>query len=199
VTVVPGVEVVILNQTGEVSIGVQEAKLVRWVLADFGSRTEGIGNNPPASVEGFMKNVEAAICGAAANPVVDAIAHPFNLGRFPARANPEDLPRDMVARIADAMAGHGCAFELMNQAFWWHPEISVAEYVEQMVPVIQVFAEAGVDFVVGSDAHSSGAVGNLAFSQRLMTAAGLGRDHLIDLEALNERRRWEQAHGRRLE
>ena len=74
----------------------------------------------------------------------------------------------MLGRIADAMARGNCAFELMNQAFWWHPDLSVDEYVEQFVPVIQLFADAGVYFCVGSDAHSCGAVGNLAFCERLM-------------------------------
>lgn len=198
ITVVPGAEAVILNPAGKVSIGREQARLLRWVLADFGGRSEGIGANPPATVQGFLSNVESAMCAAVANPVVDAVAHPFNLGRFPARANPEDLPRDMVGRIAEALAAHGCAYEIMNQAFWWHPDLSVEEYVEQIVPVLRLFADEGVNFVVGSDAHSSGAVGNLGFCERLMAAAGLGWDHLVDLQTLNDQRRWEQARGQRL-
>lgn len=198
VTVVPGVEAVISDASGRVSIDREQGQLVRWVLADFGARTEGIGINPPATIEGFLHNVETAMCGAARNPVVDAIAHPFNLGRFPARANPEDLPRDLLVRVADTMAANGCSYEIMNQAFWWHPDLSVVEYVAQIVPVLHVFADAGVNFVVGSDAHSCGAVGNLGFCKRLMDAAGLGMEHLIDLQELNDRRRREQARGQRL-
>lgn len=196
--VVPGVEGVILDASGRVSVSREQARMVRWVLVDMAWRTKGVGDNPPATLDGVLANVEAAMCAAAANPVVDAIAHPLNMGRFQACLNPEDFPRDMLARIASAMAEARCAFEIMNQAYWWHPELSVSEYVEQMVPILQLFAEAGVNFVVGSDAHSAGAVGNLTFCQTLMKAAGIGRDMLIDLMALNEQRRHEQSRGARL-
>ncbi|MBC7287831.1 MAG: PHP domain-containing protein [Armatimonadetes bacterium] len=198
VTVIPGVEATILNPRGDVSISVWEARLLRWVLVDFGSYSDGIARNPPVTREALLKNIEQAMCGAAANPAVDAIAHPFNFGRFAVRLDPSELPKDMLARIANAMAEHNCAFELMNQAYWWYPELSVDEFVNQFAPVIALFADAGVNFVVGSDAHSVCGVGNLQFSRRLMRAAGVENDMLVDLEALNDRRRWEQAHGRRL-
>ncbi len=198
VEVIPGAEATILDPSGRVSITREQAAMLRWVLVDFGGRTEGIGSNPPATVEGFLANVERAMIAAAQNPVVDAIAHPFNLGRFPARVEPGDLPRDMLGRIASAMAEAGCAFEIMNQAYWWYPELKVQDFVEQFVPVLRLFAEAGVLFVVGSDAHSAGAVGNLRFCVELMERAGIGRDQLVDLVAVNDKRRWEQAQGKRL-
>jgi histidinol phosphatase-like PHP family hydrolase len=198
VTVVPGVEAVVLNCDGELSLRPSEARLVRWVLAELSYHTEGIGHDAPASLEGFLANVERCLCAAAASPLVDALAHPFNLGRFAARVNPEDLPRPMLQRIARAMVENDCAYELMNQAYWWHPDLGVGEYVEQIIPVLRLFAEMGVTFTVGSDAHSVCGVGNLVFAHYLMEAAGIGREALVDLEALNERRRWEQAHGRRL-
>ncbi|MCX7600271.1 MAG: PHP domain-containing protein, partial [Armatimonadetes bacterium] len=111
VTVVPGAEVVILNPSGDVSITREGARYFRWIIADFGTRTTGVGCAVPATVQGFLKNVEMAMVKAAANPVVDAIAHPFNLGRWEAKLNPEDLPEDMLRRIAEAMAANECAYE----------------------------------------------------------------------------------------
>ncbi len=196
VTVIPGVEATILNPRGDVSISIDEARRVCWILADFSQRTEGIARNVPATVGGFLKNIEQAMVNAAANPVVDAIAHPFNLGRWEATLNPEDLPADMIARVAEAFARNGCAYELMDQAYWWHPDISVAEYVRQITPILRVFSEAGVNFCAGSDAHSCGGVGNLGFVRRMMREAGINRDQLVDLEALNDLRRHEQASGK---
>jgi histidinol phosphatase-like PHP family hydrolase len=193
VTVIPGVEATILNPRGDVSIRTEEAALVRWVMADFSHMTEGVARNVPATMGGFLKAVEQAMVNAAANPVVDAIAHPFNLGRWEARLNPEDLPADMIARVAEAFAANGCVYELMDQAHWWHPDIAVAEYLRQITPVLRVFSEAGVYFCAGSDAHSSGAVGNLGFVRRMMREAGITRDQLVDIEALNAKRRHEQA------
>lgn len=198
VTVVPGAEVVILNPDGDVSITREAARYFRWIIADFGTRTAGVGFAVPATVQGLLKNVEQAMARAASNPLVDAIAHPFNLGRWEARLNPEDLPEEMLRRIAEAMAANECAYELSAQAWWWYPDLAVDEYLRQITPVLRVFSNTGVYFAVGSDAHSACGVGNMAFAERMMREAGITRDQLIDLEALNDRRRHEQAKGKRL-
>jgi histidinol phosphatase-like PHP family hydrolase len=46
-----------------------------------------------------------------------------------------------------------------------------------------------VKFVVGSDAHSAGAVGNLRYCQLLMSAAGIGLSQLVDLKRMALARR----------
>ncbi len=188
VTVVPGIEVTILDPDGEVSCGEDERRLVRWVLADIGWRTRGIGRLAPTSKKRVIDNAVAAMVNAAANPNVDAIAHPFNLGRFDVRVYPTDFALADLERIAEAMADNGCAFELMNQIYWWYPELSIREFEEQYVPILRVFAEAGVVFCVGSDAHSCGAVGNLGYCKRLMELAGITMDQVLDLAALNAAR-----------
>lgn len=198
VAVVPGAEVVILNPDGDLSISREEARYFRWIIADLSTQTAGVGREVPATVQRFLENVERALVKAAANPLLDAIAHPFNLGRWEAKLNPEDLPEDMLGRIAEAMSANECAYELSAQAWWWHPDISVDEYLRQITPVLRIFSQAGVYFAVGSDAHSACGVGNLSFVSRMMRAAGITRDQLIDLETLNERRRHEQAKGKRL-
>jgi DNA polymerase (family 10) len=198
VTVVPGVEAIILDTDGDLSLTRDDARLLRWVIADFGTRTTGIGSAVSAFLGTYLANVERAMVNAARNPLLDAVAHPFHLGRWEACLNPEDLPDDMLRRIAEAMATEECAFEVSNQAYWWHPDVSVDEYLEQMARVLRIFSEAGVLFTVGSDAHSVCGVGNLGFALRLLAAGGIGRDQLVDLEALNDRRRHEQATGRRL-
>ncbi len=197
VAVLPGAEATILNPRGDVSISEREARMLRWVLVDFSGHTDGIARNPPVSRRALIENIERAMCEAAANPLVDAIAHPFNLGRWAVQLQPEELPRDMLGRVAEAMALHSCAFEIMGQAYWWYPELSVGDFVAQFVPVVQIFAEAGVNFVVGSDAHSVCGVGNLTFCEWVMDEAGIGVEMLVDIEAVNERRRHEQAEGRR--
>ena len=195
VTVIPGAEATILNPRGDISISEREARLLRWVLVDFSGHTDGIARNAPISRTALLENIERAMCAAAANPLVDAIAHPFNFGRWAVQVQPSELPRDMLWRIAEAMARHRCAFEIMGQAYWWYPDLSVEEFVGQFVPVVQIFAEAGVNFVVGSDAHSVCGVGNLTFCEWVMDAAGVTMDMLVDLEAVNDRRRREQAGG----
>jgi putative hydrolase len=184
VKVIIGVEGVILDTEGTVSVEPRDAAAVKLVLVDFGSATRGIGVDPPASMKRYEDNVLAAVENAANNPVVDAIAHPFNLGRFAAVLTPEQLSREGLRRVAKAMSDHNVAFEIMNQAHWWYPQMTVEEFTRDFVGVLKIFAREGVKFIVGSDAHSAGAVGNLQYCRHLMRAAGIELSQLVDLERM---------------
>lgn len=188
VKVIPGVEGTILDTEGNVSVEERDARAVKLVLVDFGGRTRGIATDPPASIQRFHDSVLAAVENAVQNPVVDAIAHPFNLGRFPAVLTPEQLSREGLRRVARLMYEGNVAFELMNQAHWWFPQMSVAEFTREYAGVVRIFAAEGVKFIVGSDAHSAGAVGNMRHVRHLMRAAGVERSQLVDLEKMAEAR-----------
>lgn len=191
VKVIPGVEGVILDTEGTVSVEERDARAVKLVLVDFGGRTRGIAADPPAGIQRFHDNVMAAVENAVQNPVVDAIAHPFNLGRFPAVLTPEQLSRQGLRRVARLMYERNVAFELMNQAHWWFPQMSVDEFTREYAGVVRIFAAEGVKFIVGSDAHSAGAVGNMRHVRHLMLAAGVERSQLVDLEKMAEAREME--------
>ena len=128
VTVVSGLEASILDTEGALSVGAEEAAAVRFVLADMGEGTRGVAVDPPASIKRYEENLLAAMSNAAQNPVVDAIAHPFNLGRFDAALTPEQLSRSGLRRLAGTMADSNVAFEIMNEAHWWYPRMPVAEF-----------------------------------------------------------------------
>lgn len=181
ITVVVGVEAMILDTEGTVSVDREAAAMVQFVLADLGSLTRGVAVDPPASVKRYEENVLAAVANAARNPVVDAIAHPFNLGRFDAVLTPEQISRDGLRRVARVMVEYNVAFEIMNQIHWWFPQMTVAEFTRDYSLLLRIFAREGVKFVVGSDAHSCGAVGNLHYCSQLMQAAGIERSQLVNL------------------
>ena len=181
VTVVSGLEASILDTEGALSVGAEEAAAVRFVLADMGEGTRGVAVDPPASIKRYEENLLAAMSNAAQNPVVDAIAHPFNLGRFDAALTPEQLSRSGLRRLAGTMADSNVAFEIMNEAHWWYPRMPVAEFTREFVGVLRIFAAQGVKFVVGSDARCAGAVGNLRYCAKLIELAGIELSQLVDL------------------
>ena len=93
IQVVPGVEVSALDTTGKIPLTANLAGLVRFVLADIGGITRGIAIDPPADLDRYLSNVFKTTLALVENPLVHALAHPFNLGRFPATVTPAHLPR----------------------------------------------------------------------------------------------------------
>ncbi len=184
IKVLPGVEGVILDVEGTLSVDEEAARAVKLVLVDFGGLTRGIAEDPPASMARLEENVCAAVINAAQNPVVDAIAHPFNLGRFPAVLTPAQFSRSALRRVARVMAESNVAFEIMNQAHWWYPQMPVVDFTREFAGLLRVFAAEGVKFIVGSDTHSCCGVGNLHYCRELMRAGGIELSQLVDLEKM---------------
>lgn len=184
IMVVPGVEGTILDTEGTVSVDAREAALVKLVLVDLSRQTRGVGYDPPANSRRYEQQVLAAVTNAALNPVVDAIAHPFNLGRFDAVLTPDQLSREGLRAVARVMAESNVAFEIMNQAYWWYPQMTVAEFTREYARLLRLFAREGVKFMVGSDAHSAGAVGCLHYCRTLMREAGIELSQLVNLERM---------------
>ena len=71
------------------------------------------------------------------------------------------------------MAESGLVFEIMNQFHYWWPQLAVPALTARYVEIVTLFAEAGVRFCMGSDAHRTGGIGNLAWSHRVAREAGL--------------------------
>jgi histidinol phosphatase-like PHP family hydrolase len=188
VKVLSGAEGTILNPQGEVSITEDVAARLDLVLVDFSGRTERIGLDPPASAGRLIANVVSAVTKACQNPVVDAIAHPLNLGRFDAVLSPVDFGATPLIEMATALAATGTAFEIMNQMPWWFPDHSIERITAEYADLLHLLKQYGVGFIVGSDAHSAGAVGNLRWCHRVMEAAGIDQQHLIDVPLAGERR-----------
>ncbi len=181
IRVIPGVEVTAQDLNGALPLTEQEAGLVQFVLADIGGSTKGVAIDPPASVERFLSNVFRVCLALVQHPLVDALAHPFNLGRFPATVTPAQLPRSGLREVAAALFELDKAFEIMNQMSWWYPDIPEAQFTLEYAELLAVMAEEKVKFVIGSDAHSCGAVGAQGWCQRVMELAGIQKSQVLDL------------------
>jgi histidinol phosphatase-like PHP family hydrolase len=181
IMVIPGMEVTISDAEGTLHLTERDAKLVRWVLADMGGSTRGIAVDPPADLTRYLDNVFRATLGAIQNPLVNAIALPYNLGRFAATVPPAQLPRQALREVAAALFQHDTAFEIMNQMSWWYPDMPTEQFTLEYADLLALIAEANVKFVLGSDAHSCGAVGAQGWCRRVMELAGIEKSQVMDL------------------
>jgi len=184
IAVLPGAEGAILDTEGSVSVTGQDAQMVKLVLAGIGARTRSVGQDPPASMRRYADNILAALQNAASNPAVDIIAHPFGLGRLPAVITPGQFATGSLRQIARSMYDSNVAFEIDNQVYGWYPQMPIDEFTDEYTRVLRVFSQEGVKFVVGSNAHSAGAVGNLRYCRHLMREAAIELSQLVDLERL---------------
>jgi len=69
------------------------------------------------------------------------------------------------------MVNNNTCFEIMNNIWWWFPEIHPKEFTAQYLKLVKIFADVGVKFSVGSDAHSTGGVGNLIWCRYIIKEA----------------------------
>jgi len=179
VLVLRGVEATLLNVQGEVSIDEEVCSKLDVVLVDLSGHTEGVLRNPPPSRRQLLANLTKGLIHAMSNPLFHILAHPFNLGRLPDPIEPADLSHHDLVDIAAAMREHGKVFEVMNCTFWWFPQMPVRRFTEQYIEIVQLFAEAGVRFSIGSDDHRTG-VGNLGWSHRVLRAASVPAEQIVD-------------------
>lgn len=140
-----------------------------------------MGKSPSGTLKDFLEMVQESLKRLVENRHVDIIAHPLNLGRTPWIRDFRKLSKDFLDDIASAFADGKAAVEVMNQMFWWYPDMKVADFTDAYSEFIRLCLKKGCRFSVGSDAHSAGAVGNLAWSIRVLEKAGVTKEDLIEI------------------
>jgi len=188
VRVLAGVEGVILNPAGEISVDEDTARKLDLVLVDLSTRTEGIGSNPPTNRKELIQNTANAYINVCQNDVVDIVAHPFNLGRFAYEVYLDEIPRGSLEKVAGAFVKGNKVFEIMNLMAWWFPDVPIEKFTKDYVNLVKIFAREGVRFSLGSDAHSDCGVGNLTWSRRVVKEARI-ENQLIDPGFFDNKRR----------
>ena len=91
--------------------------------------------------------------------------------------------------LARLMVKHEVALELSSRAWWWHPSLSISEFVRLWAATLAVFGHEGVKFVAGTGACSAGEVGNNTFTRRMMRLSGVELSQVVNLRSLARRRR----------
>ncbi|MFA0767277.1 MAG: hypothetical protein OXFUSZZB_000605 [Candidatus Fervidibacter sp.] len=186
--VLAGVEAPLLNLRGETTVTPELYRSLDVVLCGLEWSTVGIAVAPPEDEVKLQRHLVSAYGNLALNPLVDVIAHPFNLGRFPTPLPLSRLAASAVREIAAAFREGEKAFELNNTLWWWFPDALPMQTLRDYAAIVEIVADAGVKFVVGSDAHSLHGVGNLRWVEQLIRLVGLEPRHFLTVEALRERR-----------
>ncbi len=183
VTVLAGAYCTILDASGRIDLPPRADRLA-LVLAAFGPATRGICDDIPADRSRLVENVFGALSAVVEREAVRVIADPFNLGRSQAAPGPSELPRAYVRDLARLMVEHEVALELSAQAWWWHPALSVGEFIREWTDTLAVFSREGVKFVAGTGARDAAAVGNNHFTRRIMRLAGIELSQVVNLRSL---------------
>ncbi len=174
-----GVETTALDAAGTPAIDAETRARLELVLCDLSGRTAGIFRDAPAGEAGFFEHLRRCLTGLCENPLVDVLAHPFNVGRLGRGLAPDTLPRSLVEEICAAAAAHSTAFEVMNDLPWWFPEVPVARVTDGYAAVVAVAAEQGCQFTLGSDAHHHQGVGHLTWARRVLERARVPASQIV--------------------
>ncbi len=188
VQVLAGVESSALDWKGRVTATPDLYSRLDLVVAGLEWSTRGLATFGPEDRKTIVRRLVDFYCCLATNPVVDIIAHPFNIGRFFRDVTLADIPRTGLEEAASAFQEGGVAFELNNSFWWWFPDKSPRQVLDQYAPLIEIFAIARVPFVAGSDAHSFHGVGQLSWVRQLTQRVGLRSRDFLSVTALRERR-----------
>jgi len=182
VKILKGAEASLLDSSGKISIDKNAAAKLDIVLCDMGWHSLGFSED--ASLipkELIIERIVECFINLCRNPLVNVVAHPFNFGRHSEVViAPAEIQVDRLLKIADAFVSRNTAFEVMNNAWWWHPLMHPREFTSQYVEIVRFFAQRGVMFTIGSDAHGIGGVGNLGWSRYVLTEADVPPGQIVD-------------------
>lgn len=113
-----GVEGVILDEMGRISVPQDIAEKLDFVIVDLGQKSQLFAGSGKDMIEKVCRAYRA-VCEI---PYVQGIAHPFNVGRLSGnRLRVRDFAKDQLRSVARDMAIHRVSFEIMNQMVWWFP------------------------------------------------------------------------------
>jgi len=182
VKILKGAEATLLDNSGRISIDAETAAKLDIVLCDMGWSSLGFpGEVSQISREQIIERITECFVNLCKNPLVDVVAHPFNFGRHTRVAiSPGEIGSDYLLKIADEFVLQSKAFEVMNNAWWWHPLMHPGEFTAQYIQIVRFFAERGVRFTIGSDAHDIVGIGNLAWSRYVLGEANVSSAQIVD-------------------
>jgi DNA polymerase (family 10) len=175
-----GVETTALDASGTPGIDDQTAQRLDLVLCDMGGRTRGLFVDGPQDRAAFLDALGRCMLAVCAHPLIDVLAHPFNVGRLKRGLTPSNLPRRLIEEVCAAAAAHGTAFEVMNDMHYWFPDVPMAELTDGYAAIVAAAHAAGCRFTLGADAHHHQGVGNLLWSLRVLERARVPQDRLVD-------------------
>jgi histidinol phosphatase-like PHP family hydrolase len=180
-----GAEAEILSAKGDVMISEETYYKLDFVIA-HALKVEGLHRNTPAKKSTFIDNHIAAYINVANHPLVDCIGHPFNFGRLKPdfQISLDDFPDDLIQQMAAAMKATDTLFDMMNEVWWWYPDVTINDFENQYKRIIKICTREGVKFVTSSDAHMHQGIGNIGWSVRMLQECDVPEAQIFNLNDL---------------
>ena len=178
-TILKGVEGSVVDVAGRISIPEEYLERFDLVLVDFGGmakfREYGVG--AAGSRSRFLCAVMDCFVALCAHPSVDIVAHPFNFGRLAPGFSFDWFPDGALREIASCFVEHETCFEIMNDIWWWFPDMNRDVITRDYARLLHIFDETGVRFTVGSDSHHHQGVGNMNYIRVLFDQLAGAPEH----------------------
>jgi histidinol phosphatase-like PHP family hydrolase len=186
-TVLVGAELCVLDPAGTIKLTPVEAAQLDFVLAGpHHFKQRWVEKPPPGSAANFIAHQHQMLLGAAKNPLVHGLAHPWVISVQHASSRWGFTPaeflalwtEDYFAELGEAAKNHGTAIEIgmgihlmaehQGEAFW-----------QKYARGLQAAKAAGAKFYFGSDAHHLFVIARLDWLQPTLTKLGFQPNDII--------------------
>lgn len=178
--VLVGAEAAILDIEGRISIADDIASCLDIVLCELSRNAKGclVSEDADERAENIIK---AMVNACRRNPCIQVLAHPLNVAGV-ANVDLDRFREPLLDELAKACLETSVAFELMSDQWWWFRHQSIDAVTEKYARIVSYMASKGVEFTLGSDAHSHQGVGNFIWARKVLALAGVGEDQIAYIE-----------------
>lgn len=186
-TVLVGAELCVLNSSGEIKLTAAEAQQLDFVLAGPHHFTQRWVEKPQTgSAKLFVAQQHQSLLGAAKNPWVDGLAHPWVINVQHAQRRWGFSPgefltawsEDHFAELGEVAARHNTALEI-GMGIHLMARHQGEEFWQTYVRGLQAARSAGARFYFGSDAHHLFVVARLDWLRPTLKKLAFSPDAVI--------------------
>jgi histidinol phosphatase-like PHP family hydrolase len=190
-TVLVGAELCVLDTTGTIKLTSDEARQLDFVLAGpHHFKQRWVEKPPSGSVAAFVAHQHAMLLGAAQNPLVHGLAHPWvisiqhsvNRWGFSPAEFLAAWTEDHFAELGEAARRHGTAIEI-GMGIHLMAEHQGEEFWQKYGRGLQAARAAGAKFYFGSDAHHLFVIARLDWLQPTLSKLGFKPEDIISPDA----------------
>ncbi len=185
--VMVGAELCVLDTTGQIKLTEAEAKQLDFVLAGpHHFKQRWVEQPPHGDAEAFIAHQHQMLLGAARQPLVDGVAHPWVINiqqalrrwGFSEEAFLAAWCEDFFAELGAVAKAHNTAIEI-GMGLHLMAEHQGEPFWQQYQRGLLAAKAAGAKFYFGSDAHHLFVVARLDWLKPTLTTLGITPDDMV--------------------
>jgi histidinol phosphatase-like PHP family hydrolase len=186
-TVLVGAEVCVLNTSGAIRLTEAEARQLDFVLAGpHHFKQRWVEKPPTGSASAFVEHQHQMLLGAARQPLVNGLAHPWVIAIQQAERRWGFTPSEFLAvwgehhfaELGEAAARHHTALEI-GMGIHLMAQHQGEEFWRKYARGLQAAKAAGTKFYFGSDAHHLFVIARLDWLQPTLVKLGFTPQDII--------------------